>query len=308
MTSVWITGAKGFIGSHLAQSLSAAGTEVLGLGHGAWPDDIARKNGVSFWVNGEIEDANLWQLLKRSGEPAAIYHLAGGSSVGFSMQTPREDFHRTVTSTATLLEWMRIFTPKTKLIAVSSAAVYGNSSAKTLTESGNYTPYSPYGFHKRVVETLCQSYAENFGLNVNIVRLFSIYGPGLSKQLIWDLCCKLSSTPTTITLHGTGQELRDWVYIKDAVRILEAVCKDKSHAFTIINGGSGHGTTVSDVVSQVCQSWKQSPNIIFSGQQRPGDPMRLVADTKRLDRLGLKLEHDLEHGVDAYVKWFQAGR
>lgn len=306
MSVVWVTGARGFIGKHLSIYLSQCGERVLGLGHGAWPLEIAIESGISFWVNGEIEDSNLWKLIEHSGNPDIIYHLAGGSSVGISLQSPTEDFRRTVTSTATLLEWIRIHSPQTKLVLSSSAAVYGNTQVSHIPEEGNYTPYSPYGFHKRSAELLCESYVQSFGLQISIVRLFSIYGPGLYKQLLWDLCSRLRQLPDKLDMNGTGEELRDWLYIEDAVKILVAVASSITDELLVINGGTGKGICVSDVVDLTCQAWHVSPKITFSGQSRPGDPLTLVANIDKLDRLGFKLQHNLIEGINNYVNWFQS--
>ena len=309
MALAWVTGAKGFIGWHLSRQLSAGGDQVLGVGHGAWPPEIARREGVSFWVNGEIEGTNLWQLAQKSGKPDVIYHLAGGSSVGLSMQSPQEDYHRTVTSTATLLEWVRCFSPETKVVAVSSAAVYGDSIDLILKEAGYYTPFSPYGFHKKLVELLCESYVRNFGLSATVVRFFSIFGPGLRKQLLWDLCSKLADNPAELMLHGTGDELRDWVYVDDAVRILQAAGAFKDEPFAVVNGGTGTGTYVVDVVKLLCDAWGSAPIISFTGTQRSGDPVRLVADTTLLtEKLHVKAQHSLAQGIENYTNWFKAER
>ena len=96
MTTIWITGGKGFIGRHLARLVSGHGNRVCGIGHGLWPAEEARKWGYADWCNGEIEAANLSQLAQVSGLPDIVYHLAGGSSVGASFQHPREDFCRSV--------------------------------------------------------------------------------------------------------------------------------------------------------------------------------------------------------------------
>jgi UDP-glucose 4-epimerase len=306
MSVVWVTGAKGFIGRHLSLYLSQSGDRVLGLGHGAWPLEIAKKSGVSYWVNGEIEDSNLWKLLEQDGKPDTIYHLAGGSSVGVSLQSPAEDFRRTVSSTAALLEWIRLHSPTTKLVLSSSAAVYGNTSMEQITEAGEFTPYSPYGFHKRAAELLCESYAQSFGLQIGIVRLFSIYGPGLYKQLLWDLCCRLRQSPEKLEMNGSGRELRDWLYIEDAVRILAIIAEHTNHQLSIVNGGTGKGICVKDVVNIVCQTWGIAPNVIFSDQQRIGDPQQLVADISQLNRIGFLPKYSLKQGVINYLNWFKS--
>jgi UDP-glucose 4-epimerase len=302
----WVLGAKGFVGQHLSRHLSHQGDTVLGLGHGPWQVEMAIREGVSFWIDGEIDEANLFKLLERSGPPDVIYQLAGGSSVAVSMQFPNEDFERTVTSTAVLLEWVRNFSPESKIVAVSSAAVYGDSGSPALAEAGNYIPFSPYGFHKRMLELMCESYARNYGLNVTIVRLFSIYGNGLKKQLLWDICTRLVAQPSVLEMQGSGKELRDWLHVSDAVKILQAAAQRSASQFMIVNGGSGIGTSVASVVELVCSAWGAAPTISFSGQRRSGDPVDLVADTSLLfDLLGQHPHEQLTHGVREYVRWYK---
>lgn len=306
MSVIWVTGAKGFIGKHLCAHLSQKGEHVLGLGHGTWPLEIAVNSGISYWINGEIEDTNLWQLMSNSGSPDIIYHLAGGSSVGLSLQSPHEDFRRTVLSTSAILEWVRLHSPNTRLVVSSSAAIYGNSQIAYIPEEGSYTPYSPYGFHKRSSELLCESYNQNFGLQIAIVRLFSIYGPGLYKQLLWDLCNRLRSSPSKLEMNGTGEELRDWLYVNDAVKVLIKVANSTFDKFLIVNGGTGKGRSVKDVVSLTCQCWGISPEIFFSGQKRVGDPLTLVANTQKLTQLGFTPKYELKQGIQNYTDWFNS--
>ncbi len=305
MAVVWVTGARGFIGSNLSRYLAQQGHQVLGVGHGALPREMAAKFGLSFWVNGEIEGSNLQQLLTRSGIPDVIYHLAGGSSVGLSVQAPAEDFRRSVVSTAALLEWIRVYVPEARLVLTSSAAVYGDGHLDAIIENGYFTPYSPYGFHKRTAELLCESYAHNYGMQIAIIRLFSVYGPGLCKQLLWDLCCRLNQFPSILRLHGTGHEIRDWLYIEDAVRVLIAAGSGASPAPFVVNGGTGFGTCVREVAMMLCNAWGQSPELQFSGQSRVGDPFALIADTTRLQTLGFVPQYKLVSGLENYVHWFR---
>ena len=95
MSTVWITGAKGFMGRHLARHLQTCGHVVRGVGHGIRSESEASAWGISQWINGAVDAANL-EALRRSGEvPEVVFHLAGGSSVGASLATPLEDFSRT---------------------------------------------------------------------------------------------------------------------------------------------------------------------------------------------------------------------
>jgi UDP-glucose 4-epimerase len=306
MTITWITGARGFIGQYLSRYLAKQGDHVFGLGHGAYPPEISTKFGIIRWINGEIDATNLRQLLDVSGYPSTIYHLAGGSSVGLSIQTPTEDFRRSVVSTAALLDWIRTTTPETRLVVSSSAAIYGDTKIDPIPEEGTYIPYSPYGFHKRASELLCESYTQNFGLNIAIVRLFSIYGPGLCKQLLWDLCCRLKEAPDVLNLQGTGREIRDWLYVEDAVNILVAAGQSSLDVPLILNGGTGIGTSVKSVTDLLCKHLHLSPQITFSGQQKAGDPFSLVADISKLQALNIPIQYSLTTGLEKYANWFQS--
>ena len=190
MANILISGAHGFIGKHLARWLARQGHQVVGLGHGIWPAAEAASWGLSHWLNGDIQSGNLRLLQQASGTPEVVYHLAGGSSVGVAIANPREDFFRTVATTAELLEWLRVDAPQARLVTVSSAAVYGSGHDGPITEDSALTPYSPYGHHKRIMEELCRSYAASYGLRVSIARLFSVFGTELNKQLLWDLMCR----------------------------------------------------------------------------------------------------------------------
>lgn len=302
---VWITGARGFIGKHLARQLSSAGEKVFGIGHGHWPSTEANRWGVKGWLNGEVDAVNLSELLSRSNKPQTIYHLAGGSSVGVSFENPLEDFRRTVETTARLLDWIRSHLPDTKVVLASSAAVYGAGHHAEITEDSALTPYSPYGFNKAIMETLCRSNVENFGLNAIVVRLFSVYGDGLQKQLLWDLCSKLAREGTA-TLGGTGAEVRDWVHVRDVAYMLIRVADFANKEMPIFNGGSGIGVSVLDIAQMVCAAWGDKASVMFSGQTRIGDPASLVADIGRLSDISYRPSVSLQEGIEQYVTWFKS--
>jgi UDP-glucose 4-epimerase len=309
MANILITGARGFIGKHLAQWLAQQGHHVVGLGHGIWPTEEAASWGVSHWLNGDIQSGNLRLLQQTAGTPDVVYHLAGGSSVGVAIANPREDFFRTVATTAELLEWLRIDAPKARLVTVSSAAVYGANHDGPIAESAALTPYSPYGHHKRIMEELCRSYAASYGLQVSIARLFSVYGSELKKQLLWDLCTRLAASARPLVLGGSGNELRDWTDVHDVVRALDLLAAQACANVAVVNVGSGAGSSVRQIATTASRCWSQSgaPDVLeFSGQSRPGDPFSLVADAALLDKLGFEWEIPVDKGVAAYVTWFQS--
>lgn len=303
-----ITGAHGFIGKHLTQALSNAGCKVYGVGHGIWPETDAAAWGMSQWVNGDITPTNLRLLQQSASSFDFVFHLAGGSSVGAAVANPREDFFRTVATTVELLDWMRLDAPTAKLVAVSSAAVYGAGHAGHISEQTYLHPYSPYGHHKRLMEELCHSYAASYGIRTVIARLFSVYGGGLMKQLLWDLCTRLSAGADPLTMGGSGEELRDWIDVRDVVRAISLLSMHATCDVPVFNVGTGVPIAVKDAAARLAKQWadaSSTPELRFSGQSRPGDPFSLVADTTKLLSLGFETRIHLEQGLADYVDWFR---
>jgi UDP-glucose 4-epimerase len=303
--SVWVTGARGFIGSHLVRELAGAGHCVHGVGHGALEEAERTRLGLQSWINGEIEAANLDALAAVHGLPSAVFHLAGGSSVGLAIAHPLEDFSRTVTSTARLLEWLRVHSPQSRLIAASSAAVYGSGHSGPISEQAALTPMSPYGQHKLMMEQLCRSYAMSYGIGSTVVRLFSVYGAGLRKQLLWDACSRLQEGSRELVLGGTGEEIRDWCDVRDVVRLLAMFAElPRAESFRLINGGSGQAMRVSGIARLLAEHWGKV-NLRFSGNVRAGDPFSLLADDAALRATGFAWRVRPEQGIAEYVRWFR---
>jgi UDP-glucose 4-epimerase len=306
LARVWITGGRGFIGRHLARHLAHEGHSVAGLGHGLWSSAEAGAWGFARWVDGGLDASNLTQLLRDDGVPDVIHHLAGGSSVGAAFANPHEDFARTVASTAALLDWLRLNAPTARIVIVSSAAVYGAGHVGQITEGAPTQPYSPYGAHKLMMEDLARSYAANFGLAVVIVRLFSVYGIWLRKQLLWELCQRFDAGAGSIELQGDGGELRDWTHASDVARLLARAAEIADAAAPMVNGGSGRGVDVERIARLVAAEWPGRADVRFSGRSRAGDPRSLVADPARITGLGFAFQVPIEAGVRDYVEWYRA--
>ena len=306
MSRILVTGARGFIGQNLCKLLHAKNHTVLGLGHGHLSPDQFAELGLTAWVNGNVDFANLQQIVADGSTIDVIYHLAGGSHVGRSFSNPFEDFQRTVVSTSQLLEWARLNQPSAKIVVTSSAAVYGAGHQPGIPESAVRTPFSPYGAHKAMQEDLCLSYGKNFGLPISIVRLFSVYGEGLRKQLIFDLCQKLVSAPGQIVLNGTGEETRDWLHVDDVCQLLDQV-RDvaNEHCYTV-NGGSGAGTSVRVIAETMIHTWQLDTKLEFSNESRRGDPVHLVCDATKLKSSGFTPSVSLDRGLERFVAWFQS--
>lgn len=300
--SVLVTGAHGFIGRHVCRTLATRGFEVRALGHGAWSESEVAGWGISRWLEADITFESLAQAA--GGERLdALIHCAGSGSVAFSYSTPFEDYQRSVSTVAILLEYLRRSgAGRTRAVIASSAAVYGDQGDVDLAESSACSPISPYGFTKRAAEELCRSYSRFFGLEVSIVRLFSVYGEGLRKQLLWDGLNKLGRGDAHF--FGTGHELRDWVHVDDAAQLLcTAACAPQAN-FEIYNGGNQKATT-REVLSQLASVLGAGIEPSFNGQTHTGNPRRLTSDSGHARRqLGWKPRITLEEGLSRYVAWF----
>lgn len=300
--SVLITGAYGFIGRHAARRWSEAGWQVRGIGHGSWSREDWRSWGLDDW---RATDVNLEALLTYAEEPDLIVHCAGSGSVGFSVAHPYQDFQRTVQTTMAVLEYLRSHAPQARMVMLSSAAVYGLAKELPIPESTPLLPVSPYGVHKRAAEDLCRSYARQFALAVSVVRYFSIYGPGLRKQLFWDACLKLSRGEHQFA--GTGEERRDWLHVRDAVELLWIAAKHASAQAPVVNGGTGRSHTVRAALTQLARHFPGSSSPRFGGATRPGDPEGYEADMTAASAWGWSPSVELGTGIQEFADWFRTG-
>jgi len=166
-------------------------------------------------------------------------------------------------------------------------------------------PVSPYGMHKQMAEELCNSYAQHFGISVAIVRLFSVYGIGLRKQLLWDACTKLSRGPAIF--GGTGDETRDWLHVEDASQLLLLAGLAHNPSPFIINGATGVGVPTRQILGTISQAFGGHDGAQFSGICRPGDPVHLVADMVGAEALSWQPSRILQLELSHYLEWFKAG-
>jgi len=295
-----VTGAYGFIGRHVAQQLARGGWRVIGLGHGSWARDEWQKWGIAEW---HVADVTLEALITYGGKPDLLVHCAGSGSVGFSMTRPHQDFQRTVDATVAVLEFARLHAPQTHVVYPSSAGVYGVVEKLPIAETDPLAPVSPYGVHKRVAEEMCCSYARYFGVSIAIVRLFSVYGTGLRKQLLWDACMKIKNGENTF--FGSGMETRDWLHVDDAASLLLAAGERASTECPIVNGGSGQGVLVRELLSELFVCFDRSDTPQFSGATRSGDPLHYIADISRLSGWAWQPKMPWRQGVREYAEWFK---
>jgi UDP-glucose 4-epimerase len=206
-------------------------------------------------------------------------------------------------TTAAVLEFARREAPLARIVLASSGAVYGEAPALPIPETAALNPVSPYGVHKRMAEDLCRMYGAQFGIAAVVVRFFSAYGEGLRKQLLWDACRRVAGGHHDFA--GTGEEVRDWLHVSDVAALVFLAQEAASAHCPVLNGGTGVGASVSQIVEEIYAAFGAAGGPRFTGRRRPGDPTAYIADISALGRLGWKPTVAWKQGVRAYVSWFK---
>lgn len=298
---VLITGAAGFIGRNVAKYFSEKGWNVVGIGLGNWGNENFGNWGIDKWIESRVNAKFLMGLKKK---PDVIVHCAGSGSVAYSLSNPKKDFEKNVSSILPVLEFMRLSCPNARLIYPSSAAVYGKKEDMRIKENSNLDPISPYGYHKKIAEELCESYSKNFNLNISIIRFFSVYGSGLKKQLLWDACEKMKNARKSVEFFGTGRETRDWLHIKDVSALIYKVAESKNK-FEILNGASGKRIEIKEVIRILRKEYGKGMKIIFNGKARSGDPKYYLANTSKTKAMGWLSKIKFKEGIKEYVDFYK---
>lgn len=298
---ILVTGGKGFLGQSVARHFRQMGFQVHGIGHGRIDQEMLSNYGFHYWIESGI---TLDSLKAINIKPDIIFHAGGGGSVQHSYDDPFLDFKKTVESTAHILEFMKTSSPESKLIYPSSPAAQGNHPPNPIKINAPAMPISPYGTYKLMAEQLCSVYRNNFGLKTHIIRFFSIYGDGLKKQLLWDASIRLLQNHENAEFWGTGKDIRDWIHIDDATRLVESMALSKKD-IPLINGGSGTGHSVSDVLRDLKEALCSKSKIVFKGEQKRGDPSYYVADLTEAKLLNWSSKVDIHEGILRYSRWVQ---
>lgn len=286
-----VTGAAGFVGSHLAERLLADGHEVCGID--AFIDYYPRAikehnldylrawNGFSF-VEEHILNANLFQLLDGVDW---IFHQAAQAGVRASWG---RDFVRytdcNVLATQRLLEAAIHVKSLRRFVYASSSSVYGETTALPVTEALAPQPVSPYGVTKLAAEYLCVLYHRNFGVPTVSLRYFTVYGPRQRPDMAFHRFCKAILDHQAIRIFGNGEQTRDFTYIADVVEAnIQAALAD-SAVGEVMNIAGGARVSVNSVLQALRDIGGSRVEVIYDSEQ-PGDVRDTFADTQRARQL-----------------------
>lgn len=299
--NILIIGINGFIGFHCAEFFNKMKEyQVFGC-------DITEKNFIDNYIKIDPENPDFDSIF-REFEIDICLNCSGAANVPMSLEKPFLDFELNTFNVFKILNAIRVFRPSCKFLNLSSAAVYGNPKSLPIKEEDSLQPVSPYGFHKRMAEMICEEFYRFWNIPTLSLRIFSAYGPGLKKQILWDLSQKLKSLPETIELFGTGNETRDFIYISDLVKLIFMVIEKADFNGTTLNAANGHQIFISQIAEECKNALSPETKIKFSGNNRKGDPLNWEAEVSKIKNLGYLPEYELKNGIETYVNWLKSNQ
>jgi len=243
---ILVTGGAGFIGFHLCKKLTNLGLDVtiydnLSSGKMENVKDVPKAK----FVKGDILDLKKLCNMEKTD---VIFHLAAQVVVPYSMENPTEDFETNARGTLNVLEKAR--KDDSRLVFASSAAVYGNPTQMPTSESYGFHPFSCYGLSKVVGEEYCQMYANQYGLDITILRFANVYG-SRCHGVINDFLDKLTKNPKKLEIIGTGQQSRDFVNVADTVNAIVSAASRENAIGQTYNVGFGETTKIIDLAHMI---------------------------------------------------------
>ncbi len=304
-----VTGAAGFIGSHLCDRLLEAGHEVVGIDGYVpfYPREMKERNlakaqtSKNFTLHETLIEkaANLESILKGA---SAIYHLAAQAGVRASWG---DDFagyvEHNVLGTQKLLE-AAVNVKVPRLIYASSSSVYGDVNELPLRESMALSPVSPYGVTKLAAEHLVHLYGKANDLSVTSLRFFTVYGPRQRPDMAFHRFLKAVRDSQPITLYGDGEQTRDFTFIADLVDVLQCALV-QGKAGLVYNVGGGQRISVLKVLEAIATVTGREVRIDRQAGQK-GDMRDTLADTAQAARdLGFVPKTPLATGLKAEWEW-----
>jgi UDP-glucose 4-epimerase len=292
-----ITGAAGFLGSHLANLLAREGHQVRGIDDLSTGDPSALSPEVLF-TRGDVNDRpKLWTLLQ---DVDCVYHLAARVSVPESVLYPREYNATNVGGTVSLMEAMRDVGVR-RVVFISSGAVYGEQEEVPMRETANPYPQSPYAVSKLAAEYYVRTIGDLWGIDTVSLRVFNAYGPGQrippSHPPVIPYFLRQAVRGSSMVIHGAGDQTRDYVYVDDVVTAMIAAATAPGLDNLVINVGSGLGTSVRELVQLVRTVTGNDRDVIVNPKVDPG-VSRMTADLNLArEKLGYQPRFSLEEGL-----------
>jgi UDP-glucose 4-epimerase len=305
-----VTGAAGFIGSTLAETLIAHGDDVVGIDSFTdyYPRDLKERNLSGLrqqprfrLVEGRIQDVDLRSLL---ADRTHVFHLAAQAGVrkswGHDFAIYTKD---NVEATQVLLEACARLRLE-RFVFASSSSVYGDNVSLPMSEEARPQPVSPYGVTKLAAEHLCALYHSNFSLAAVSLRYFTVYGPRQRPDMGFHRFLRAAIRDEPIRLYGDGEQTRDFTYVHDAVAATIAA-GTRGVPGRVYNIGGGSRVSVNQVVEMIGRVSGRRPRVEVDAAQK-GDMRHTYADTRlACTDLGFRPAVGLEEGLAAEYQWLR---
>jgi len=306
-----VTGAAGFIGSHLAERLLEEHAEVVGID--CFSDYYAR----------DLKEANLESLRSRRGfqffemsvqdisrnemlcDVTHVFHLAAQPGVRKSWGANFGDYiNGNIQATQVLLE-AAISAPLERFVYASSSSVYGDGVKIPMREDTQPQPISPYGVTKLTAEQLCHLYWTTYDVPAVALRYFTVYGPRQRPDMAFNRFLRALLSDSGINLYGNGQQTRDFTFVEDAVRATVAA-GNVGVPGQVYNVGGGSRVTINHVLEIMARLTNRQP-IIHHEDPQKGDMRDTYADTSKAHAdLGFSPRVTLENGIQAEFQWISS--
>jgi UDP-glucuronate 4-epimerase len=307
-----VTGAAGFIGSHLCERLLNDGWSVVGIDNfdNFYDPKIKQKNIKTCLTNNrfqlvESDIRNAGKMNEILGqETDFLIHLAAKAGVRPSIEQPVVYADVNINGTMILLETARK-NRINKFIFASSSSVYGNNKKVPFSESDNVDyPISPYAATKKAGELLCHTYHHLYGISITCLRYFTVYGPRQRPDLAIHKFARLIEQSKPVPVFGDGSMMRDFTYIDDIIDGTMAAI-NKVAGFNIYNLGESRPLSVNDLIKELEKALGKKA-IVEPFPMQPGDVEKTFADVSKARRgLGYNPHTEIAEGLKRFVDWLR---
>jgi dTDP-glucose 4,6-dehydratase len=327
--TILITGGAGFIGSNFVLDWLARSDEtVINLDKLTYAGNLAnlgslRGDARHVFVQGDIGDFDLVSRLLLEHQPRAVLNFAAESHVDRSIHGPGEFIQTNIVGTFSLLEAVRASwgglpgdrKAAFRFLHVSTDEVYGSlgKGYPAFTEQNRYEPNSPYSASKAASDHLVRAYHHTYGLPVLTTNCSNNYGPYHFPEKLIPLCIHNALAGKPLPIYGDGQQIRDWLYVKDHCSAIRRVL-EAGEVGEVYNVGGWNEKPNLDVVRTLCaildEMQPRADGLPYSSQisfvaDRPGHDRRYAIDATRLEReLGWKPAETFETGIRKTVRWY----
>jgi UDP-glucose 4-epimerase len=312
LKKVVVTGAAGFIGSTLVDSLLNRGISVLGI------DNLitgrleflsqARSNPKFTFLEEDLYLSKNLPIVFSGMD--AVFHLAANADVRFGPDHPRRDLEQNTISTHNVLEAVRIAKVK-KFIFSSTGSVYGEAEVIPTPEDAPFPiQTSLYGASKLACEGLISAYAESFGIQTWIFRFVSILGPRYTHGHVYDFYQQLMKDPKRLTVLGNGHQKKSYLHVSDCVSAIHISLEKSSKPVNVFNLGVDGYCEVRDSVGWITSEMGVNPEINYGEESKGwiGDNPLIHLDTQRILNLGWSPRYSIEEAVRDTVSYMHANQ